>query len=694
MNKKLLFLFLPLMASLALCQDRLPTMPRYDRYNNMRSEIFGSIRGGSVLVEWASNGDWFLFQKDGKEMKYTVSTHATTEATQKEEEEVQNQRQNPQAGRAAPQRGRQYAESFSPDGSMKAFNLDRNVWISKQDGTGAVQVTTKGNPSDRTKFGQASWVYGEELDMREAMWWSPDGKKLAYYGFDESKVPDYYVLLNQVYIQDKVDVEAYPKAGVPNPVVTLFVYDLASKKSSKIDTALNDPSVGEYVYDVKWSPDGKELLYNRTNRHQNHLQFVAADPLTGKCRVIVDENWSKTWTENHPPIEWLPAKSGHSQQFLWISERNGFRNIYLGDISGSPLKPITKFNFEVQEILAVDEPRQEIYFMARDGENPYKLQLHKIKIDGTGEERLTDPHLSHSVQLAPDQKHFVDVEQDLTTPPSTVLCDDHGKVLETLAATDDSRFKTNKLKKAERLVFKAADGVTDLYGYVTFPSDFDPSKKYPVLVSVYGGPASGTTSEHFVLPSPITEMGFLVAWFDGRGTAGRGRAFEDAIYDKLGMVEIDDQAAGAKYLASRPYVDGAHIGIFGTSYGGYASAMCLLRHPEVFHAAVAASPVTDWRNYDSIYTERYMGMPTDADNLKGYEMGTAANYAKDLNGKLMLYYGTADNNVHPSNTLQLVQALQRAGKSFDLMVRPDEGHSGPDANRMWEYFVDNLILAK
>ena len=166
------------------------------------------------------------------------------------------------------------------------------------------------------------------------------------------------------------------------------------------------------------------------------------------------------------------------------------------------------------------------------------------------------------------------------------------------------------------------------------------------------------------------------------------------VYDKLGVVEIDDQAAGAKYLASRPYVDAAHIGIFGTSYGGYASAMCLLRHPEVFHAAVSSSPVTDWRNYDTIYTERYMGLPTDEDNLKGYEKGAAVTYAKDLAGRLMLYYGTADNNVHPSNTLQLVQALQRAGKSFDLMAGPDEGHSGIDANLMWEYFVDNLILAK
>ena len=530
--KKLSLLLLPLFVCFAYGQDRLATMPRYERYDNIRSQIFSSVRGGAIQVQWASSGDWFLFLKDGKDTRYTISTHQFSDATQKDEDQVENQKQNPQASRATPQRGRQFEESFTPDGSLRAFYKDRNVWISKPDGSGAFQVTTEGNIGTRTKFGQASWVYGEELDMREAMWWSPDGKKLAYYGFDESKVPDYYVLLDQVDIQDKADIEAYPKAGVPNPVVTLFVYDLASKNTTRIDTALDDPTVGEYVYDVKWSPDGTELLYNRMNRHQNHLQFVAADPNTGKCRVVVDEHYSKTWTENHPPIQWLspsPALAqGVSKPFLWISERNGFRNIYEGDISGQPLRAITHFNFEVQEILAVDQADQEIYFMARDGDNPYKLQLHKIKLDGTGDQRLTDPHLSHSVRLAPDNKHFVDIEQDLTTPPSTVLCDTEGKVLETLAVSDDSRFQALKLKKAERLKFKAADGVTDLYGYVTYPSDFDPTKKYPVLVSVYGGPESGTVSERFVLPNPITEMGFLVAWFDGRGTAGRGRAFEDA----------------------------------------------------------------------------------------------------------------------------------------------------------------------
>ncbi len=222
------------------------------------------------------------------------------------------------------------------------------------------------------------------------------------------------------------------------------------------------------------------------------------------------------------------------------------------------------------------------------------------------------------------------------------------------------------------------------------PSNFDPSRKYPLLVSVYAGPATNGAYERFAVPNPLTEYGFLVATLDSRSAAGRGKRFLDAIYEKLGTVEIDDQAAGVRALAERPYVDGARVGIFGTSYGGYTSAMAILRHPDVFAAASAASPVTDWRNYDSIYTERYMWLPQE--NAAGYDAGSAMTYADRLTGRLMIYYGTADNNVHPSNSLQLIQALQSAQKSFDVQVGPDRGHSALNPYRMMEFFIDNLVL--
>jgi dipeptidyl-peptidase-4 len=246
------------------------------------------------------------------------------------------------------------------------------------------------------------------------------------------------------------------------------------------------------------------------------------------------------------------------------------------------------------------------------------------------------------------------------------------------------------LKKAEMFTYTAADGKTLLRGTISFPSDFDPSKTYPVLASVYGGPGSAATRETFVQANPLAEYGFLILSLDSRAAPGQGKRTLDAVYLKLGQVEMDDMAEGVKALRSRPYVDPERVGIYGTSYGGYSSVMCLLRHPEVFRVAVASSAVTSWVHYDSIYTERYMWIPQE--NKAGYEAGDAVRYAAKLDGRLLIYYGTADNNVHPTNAMQLIQALQKAGKSFEVQVGPDAGHSGVNPQRMMEFFIENLVM--
>jgi dipeptidyl-peptidase-4 len=267
-----------------------------------------------------------------------------------------------------------------------------------------------------------------------------------------------------------------------------------------------------------------------------------------------------------------------------------------------------------------------------------------------------------------------------------------GKVVADVAKSDLTKFNELSLKKAEMFTYKAADGKTTLRGLIQFPSHFDPAKKYPVLVPVYGGPASAsnTARETFVTPSALTEYGFLVVNLDSRAAPGMGRRTLDAIYLKLGQVEIDDMAEGVKALASKLYVDKARVGIYGTSYGGYSSVLSILRHPDLYAAASASSPVTAWYHYDSIYTERYMWIPQE--NKDGYEAGSAMKYAANLKGRLMLYYGTADNNVHPSNMMQLIAALQQAGKSFEVQVGPDRGHSSINADRMMEFFIENLIV--
>ncbi len=416
------------------------------------------------------------------------------------------------------------------------------------------------------------------------------------------------------------------------------------------------------------------------------MEFTAADPATGKCRVILREEWPASWIENHPDMEFL----ADGKRFVWTSERTGFKNLYLYDLGGKLLATLTDHRFDVGRVVRVDEKAGKLYYTARSGDNPMKLQLHRVGLDGKGDTRLTDPAFHHTVNLAPDGKHFIDVAQTHDIPPSTRLVDADGKVVAELAASDLSKFESLGLKRVELLTFKAADGETELYGLLHKPSNFDPQKKYPLIVQVYAGPATNAAREIFATPNPLTEYGFLVAGFDSRSAAGRGKKFLDAIYKKLGRTEIDDQAAGVRSLWGRPYVAKDRVGIFGTSYGGYASILCLLRYPDVFQAAVASSSVTDFRHYDSIYTERYMATPKE--NKEGYDLGSAMKYADKLKGRLLIFYGTADNNVHPANSLQLIQALQRAGKSFEVQVGPDMGHSAVNRDRMMEFFIENLVM--
>jgi dipeptidyl-peptidase-4 len=710
-------------ANLVLAQSRLPTYPGYEQYQKMSAALRGQqpFKSGALTVTWSDDSKGFDYQWDGKSYHYDLAGRQAGEvASSGGPSEGGRGAAARFAGAGAFGRGgrgqviggggnipggsiarRLSTTAVSPDKKYTATSRDNNVYIEGADGGSEIAVTTDGNTKSRISYGYPTIVYGEELGMAVGMWWSPDSKKLAYYRFDNSKVEDYVVALKQTAQYDSTEIDSYPKAGMTSPVVDLYIYDLDSKKTTQLDVRdgkpFEDKALGYYVYRIAWTHDGNELLFSRMNRRQNTLELCAADPQSGKCRVIVREEWPANWTDWAPGLEYLKDH----QRFIWTSERNGFKNLYLYDLSGKLLATLTHHDFDVAELLKIDESAGAIYYMARDGDNHMKLQLHRVGLDGSGDKRLTDPAYYHSVTLSPDNKYFVDVIQTHDMPPATRLVDDQGNVIGELAQSDASRLNELGLKPTELFTFKTLDGTAELHGMLNFPSHFDPNKKYPLLVSVYGGPNTSAARETYWAgslggrgggggPELTTEYGFLVASFDARSLSGRGRKFSDPFYEHLGIIEMDDQAAGVKALDERPYVDKNRVGVFGTSYGGTSAATLIMRYPDLFQAACSCSPVTDYRNYNCIYAERNEGLVSE--NKAGYDAATVMTYAPNLKGRLLLYYGTADNNVHPSNAMQLIAALQRAGKSFEVQVGPDQGHGSVNRARMMEFFIENLVL--
>jgi len=579
---------------------------------------------------------------------------------------------------------------YSPDFSKLLFSRNDNLWMYDLATKKDEPLTFDGQ--ETVLNGKTDWVYPEELGQREAFWWSPDGTKIAFLQFDEREVYGFPIVHDltpdrRPAFESLLEIERYPKAGRPNPTVRLFVIDLPTRKTVEMKT---DSSGDVYITRVAWRNDGREIFFQRLNRRQNRLELCAADPVEGGVRTILVED-EPCFINLHDDFRQL----SDNKRFTWSSERTGWKHLYLYDYAGTLLATLTKGEWEASSLVLIDEKNKWVYFTIAENVG---LDTHfgRVQLDGTRLTRLTTEAGTHQVSIDPAGRFFLDSWSSLTAPPAVVLRRDDGAPVRTEASSNVDKVKALGLREPELVKLRAADGKTDVYGVLFKPADFDPAKKYPLYVQVYGGP-SHRNSDSYQTAGPkaqLAQLGYLVWELDGRGTTRRGKAHLTATYLKLGQVDVDDQAAAVTQLRERPYVDGARVGITGGSYGGYVTCMSILRYPDVYAAGVAVSSVTDWRSYDSIYTERYMRTP--AANPEGYDTGSALSYAKSLKGSLLLAHGTIDNNVHPENTLQLVDALQHEGKRFDLMFYPEHRHgiSGYNAVHLGklrlEYFLRRL----
>ena len=577
----------------------------------------------------------------------------------------------------------EHAEA-SPDGTRVAFVRKNDLWVVDLATGREARLTQSG--SETLLNGKLDWVYQEELTSSrsgQAFLWSPDSRSIAYLQLDQSRVPT-FPIVDFVPVRNEVEWQRYPKAGSPNAVVRLGVIGLETDGTPGPERLVSFTPDDVYVLpQLGWTPDSRHVTFQHLNRGQNELDLrllpvpsSPRDPL-GAPRTVLTER-SKTWLNTFGAPRFL--KDG--RRFLWQSERDGFAHLYLCDIAGG-CRAVTQGPWTVDGRVSfggsgsgyvLDERSGFLYFTATE-KDPRERHLYRVRLDGTGRTRLTREDGTHRTVVAPDGRFYADTWSDARTPPKVWVSSQDGTkryVLEENADAPILGFERGTVELAE---VKAQDG-TVLFASLLKPADFDPARRYPVVLSVYGGPHAQTVTNAWEHTSPFEHLlashGFLVWSLDNRGMAARGSAFESAIHRDLGRVELEDQLAGIAHLKSLPYVDPARIGITGWSYGGYLTLYAATNAPGVFRAAVAGAPVTDWKHYDSIYTERYMGTPET--NPKGYESSSPLHRAAKLDADLLLIHGSADDNVHVANTMSFVAALVKAGKPYSLQVHPRQLH--------------------
>ena len=554
--------------------------------------------------------------------------------------------------------------TLSPDNQNIAYVFENNIYIKNLKTNKTQQITFDGKKNHIIN-GVTDWVYEEELGFVRAFEWNTDGTSLAFLRFDETDVPEFTMMTYGDDLYPQPVTFKYPKAGEPNSVVTLHIYDLKSQKTSKIDLG-----VYEYIARIKWSND-KDLLTAQTlNRRQNDLKLFQINRKNLKTKVLLHET-SDTYVNIRDYFTFLKDNS-----FIWSSERDGWEHLYHYNPEGQLINKITDGNYDVTNFYGLDEKNGKLFYQSTEDGSINKT-VYSINLNGQNKQRISADKGVSSPAFSTDKQYFINNYSDVNTPPNYTLHRADGTLIKTII---DNRAALDLLDgyhlgTKEFSTLKTANGEFNLW--MIKPSDFDPTKQYPLLMYQYSGPGSqsvqnswGRTDTYWY--HMLAEKGYIIACVDGRGTGGKGSDFTKVTYKNMGHYETIDQIESAKELGKLPYIDSERIGIWGWSFGGFTSSNAILKGNDVFKMAIAVAPVTSWRFYDSIYTERYLQTPQE--NPEGYDDNSPLNFASQLQGKYLLIHGSADDNVHVQNTMRMINALIDADKLFDTEIYPDSNH--------------------
>lgn len=576
---------------------------------------------------------------------------------------------------------------YSPDGTMVSYIYKNDLFV-KQLKTGKVIKLTKGGKKNKVIYGTTDWVYEEEFAITKAYEWSMDSKMIAYLRFDEQNVKEFN-LTNYTGLYPEQFKYKYPKAGEDNSKVTAHVLTIKSGKEINLN-------LGEYEYipRLSWSKTANQLILQTLNRHQSSLKYHLVDFTKKPTHKVFFEEKSETYIDVDNNL--LILKDGKS--ILRTSEADGFNHIYRLNFDGTT-QQITKGNWDVIEFLGIDDENKAIYYSSAENSPLYK-SIYKIQIDGSNKEILSPTKGYSNAEFTSGMKYFILTHSTANSPSQYSLRKNDGTVIKVLEDNKALADKVASYTPSQREFITFKSNGTELNGWMIKPKNFDSSKKYPVYMTVYGGPGHNEVLDSwdgmdYMYYQLLAERGYIVACVDPRGTMFRGAKFKKSTYLQLGKLEIEDVINTGKELQKMPYVDPNRIGIMGWSYGGFMASLAITKGADVFRMAIAVAPVTNWRYYDNIYTERFMRTPKE--NEKGYDDNSPINHVKNIKGKYLLIHGSSDDNVHYQNAMEMVNALVKANKQFDMFIYPNRNHGiyGGNTrnhlfNMMFEYTLKNL----